>query len=105
MAVTKKPIKASALKYVIVRCERSGCFAGELESRTGREVVLRNCRRLWYWDGAASLSQLAMEGVSKPGNCKFPPETDRHELLDVIEIMDTTDAARVSIKGVKEWRS
>ena len=54
--------------YFIVRTYSAGVFAGEIESRNGKEVVMRNARRLWYWDGAASLSQLAMEGVSEPEN-------------------------------------
>lgn len=78
-------------------------FSGELESRTGQEVVLRNARRLWYWSGAASLSQLAVEGTADPKNCKFPCEVDRVELLQAIEILDVSDKAKESIKGVKVW--
>lgn len=93
-----------ALKYVIVRTYSAGVFAGELESRNGQEVVLLNARRLWYWKGAASLSQMATTGTSCPADCKFPPEVPRVELLQAIEILDVTDEARASIKGVKEWR-
>ncbi len=95
---------AKKRKYVIVRTYSAGVFAGELESRKGQEVVMRNARRLWYWDGAASLSQLAMEGTKKPENCKFPCEVDRVELLQAIEILDVTDVAKKSIKGVKVWQ-
>jgi hypothetical protein len=91
------------MKYVIVRTYSAGVFAGEIESRNGKEVVLRNARRLWYWDGAASLSQLAMEGTKKPQNCKFPCEVDRVELLEAIEILDVTEKAKESIKSVKIW--
>lgn len=91
-------------KYVIVRTYSAGVFAGELESRNGKEVVLINARRLWYWSGAASLSQLAMEGVSKPNECKFPCEVKRVELLEAIEILDVSDKAENSIKGVKIWK-
>jgi hypothetical protein len=94
----------SGNRYVIVRTYSAGVFAGELESRSGRDVVMRNARRLWYWDGAASLSQLAMDGTSKPENCKFPCEVDRVELLEAIEILDVTDKARESIKAVPVWR-
>jgi hypothetical protein len=90
-------------KYVIVRTYSAGVFAGELESRTGQEVVLKNARRLWYWAGAASLSQLAMEGVKKPKECKFPREVDRVELLQAVEILDTTTEAQESIRSVKVW--
>jgi len=89
--------------YVIVRTYSAGVFAGFLESRSGKEVVLTNARRLWYWKGAASLSQLAMSGTSNPAGCKFPVAVDRVELLEAIEILDCTDAARQSIESVPVW--
>lgn len=91
------------LKYVIVRTYSAGVFAGQLESRKGQEVVLRDARRIWYWSGAASLSQLAMEGTKDPTNCKFPCEVDRVELLQAVEILDTTPKAEKSIKKVPVW--
>jgi len=91
------------MEYKIVRTYSAGVFAGEIESRNGREVVMRNARRLWYWSGAASLSELAMKGVANPKECKFPIAVDRVELLEVVEILDTTPEARKSIEGVPEW--
>ena len=91
------------LKYVMVRTYSAGVFAGHLESRNGREVVLRNARRIWKWSGAASLSQLATDGTSNPSECKFPCEVDRVELLEVIEIIDITEKARKSINSVPVW--
>ena len=91
------------LKYVIVRTYSAGVFAGELESRKGQEVVMRNARRLWYWSGAASLSQLAMEGVKNPSGCKFPCPVDRVELLQAVEILDVTPEAKKNIEGVPIW--
>ena len=91
------------MKYVIVRTNRAGVFAGFLESRKGQETVMRDARRLWYWDGAASLSQMAMEGTKAPDACKFPVAVDRVELLDAVEILDVTAQARASIEGVKVW--
>lgn len=100
---TEKAEQVDGMKYVIVRTYSAGVFAGYLKSRNGQEVVLVNARRLWYWAGAASLSQLAMEGVSKPDECKFPCEVATVELLQVIEILDCTEAARLSIKNVDVW--
>lgn len=91
-------------RYVIVRTYSAGVFAGTIESRNGKEVVLRNARRIWYWSGAASLSQLAVDGTSDPKNCKFPCEVDRVELLQAIEIIDVTASAEASIKGVPVWQ-
>jgi hypothetical protein len=90
-------------RYVIVRTESAGVFAGTIESQTDRQVVLRNARRLWFWSGAASLSQLAEGGTSKPKSCKFPVAVSRAELFQVIEILDVSDVARKSIEGVAIW--
>jgi hypothetical protein len=90
-------------KHVIARTYSAGVFAGTLKARDGKEVVLTNARRIWYWDGAASLSQLAVDGVSKPDNCKFPAAVYEVLLTETIEIIPTTEKARASIDGVKVW--
>lgn len=90
-------------RYVIVRTCSAGVFAGYFVSRNGREVKLCDARRLWYWSGAASLSQLAMEGVKNPDECKFPCEVTSVELLEAIEILDVTNEARESIANVPVW--
>lgn len=90
-------------RYVIVRTYSAGVFAGELVRRDGKDVELKNARRLWYWAGAASLSQLAVSGTSKPKDCKFPVEVSRVELTEAIEILDVTLEARASIAAVKPW--
>jgi len=90
-------------KYVIARTYSAGVFAGTMEKRDGKEAVLSNARRIWYWDGAASLSQLAVDGTSKPKNCKFPAAVPEILLTEVIEIIPCTDKARESIEGVPVW--
>ena len=91
-------------KYVIVRTYSAGVFAGNLQSRNGQEVVLTDARRLWYWSGAASLSQLAVDGTKDPSNCKFPVPVPRVELLQAIEILDVSEVAERSIKAVRIWQ-
>ena len=87
----------------IVRTDSAGVFFAEIESRNGKEGVLRNSRRLWYWSGAASLSQLATTGTSNPAGCKFPVAVDRMELTEIIEIIDVTEIAAKSIDSVPVW--
>nr|DAT68267.1 MAG TPA: hypothetical protein [Caudoviricetes sp.] len=88
----------------IVRCDRSGVFYGEIESRDGQDVVMKNARCLWIWYGAASLLQLALEGVKQPKDCKFTVTVDSLEILDAIEIIPCTDAAVESIEAVEQWK-
>ena len=91
------------MEYKIVRTYSAGVFAGYIESREGREVVMRNVRRIWYWDGACSLSELAVNGTCKPDECKFAIPVDRILVTEAIEILDVTEKAKESIEGVKEW--
>lgn len=98
--IKKQPLNSD---YKIVRTYSAGVFFGIVESRNGCEVVMRDARRIWYWAGAASLSQLAVEGTKKPAECKFPCAVDRVELLEVIEILDVTEKAKKSLDSVPVW--
>lgn len=91
------------MKKFIIRGEKSGVFYGEIASRKGREVYIKNCRRLWYWSGAASLSELALSGVKRPKDCKFTVTVGELVILDVIEIIPCTEKSTKSIEGVREW--
>ena len=92
-------------RYVIVRTYSAGVFAGTLIEKSGKEVTLLNARRLWHWKGAASLSQLAVEGTSSPAECRFPCEVARVQLTEAIEILEVSDKARASIKEVPIWKA
>jgi hypothetical protein len=98
-------VNTAGLLYVIIRTYSAGVHAGYLKSHNGKECELLSARRLWYWAGAASLSQLAMEGVSRPEECKFPVEVQSITLTEVIEIISCTEKARLSIAGVSIWKS
>lgn len=91
-------------KKVIVRGDRSGVFFGELIKKNGQEVTLKNCRRLWYWDGSSSISQLSKEGTKRPDNCKFTVVVEKIIITDAIEIILCTNKAIESIEGVSEWK-
>ena len=88
----------------IVRSNGAGVFFGEVKSKSGDTVVMTNARRLWYWDGASSLSELAQYGTAKPDNCKFPCPVDEVEVLNVLEILSVTEDAARSIDEVREWK-
>ena len=111
---TKKSAKKTAAKstkktarrpYVIVRCRNAGVHAGELVARKGTEVRLANSRRLWYWDGAASLSEIAVYGASKPQNCKFCVVLPTVDVLDACEIIVCQPAGERMIREQPAWRA
>lgn len=104
-SVTQMAQKLDGMEYCMVRTYSAGVFAGYIESRDGKEAVLRNARRIWMWAGAASLSQLATDGTSSPNNCKFPVAVDKVILTEVIEIIPITEKAKKSIEGVPVWKN
>ena len=91
-------------QYYIIRADRAGVFFGQIENRNGDEVTMRNVRRIWYWDGANSISQLAVDGTAKPNNCKFTVTVEQMTILGVIEIIPCTEKAAKSIMAVREWK-
>jgi hypothetical protein len=90
-------------KYCIVRTYSAGVFAGIVKSIKGKEAVLTNARRLWYWSGSASLSQMAVDGTKDPKNCKFPVAVPKVLLTEVIEVIPATEEAQKSIESVPVW--
>lgn len=90
-------------KYVLVRCTNSGVHAGELISHTGTQVTLSNSRRIWFWSGAASLSELAIRGAKNVGACKFPAPVDEIMLLDACEIITCSSEGEQMIRHCPVW--
>lgn len=93
--------ESSNKEKVIVRA-RSGVFFGRLE-RHGNNGRIYDVRRLWHWDGAASLSELAVKGPSKPENCKFPTPVTWIDVSDIIEVLPVTERAQAAIDAVPIW--
>lgn len=91
-------------KKCIIRCDRSGVFFGTLESLKGRQAKISNVRNIWYWDGAASVMQLAAGGVTNPNCCKFTVTVSEIFVTDAIQIIPCTDEAIKNIEAVKPWK-
>jgi hypothetical protein len=123
MQIEHNEIEVNGVKYVkkssqetampatnvfMVRSYAAGVFYGEIESKkhevSGLVVTMKNARRVWYWAGAASLSQLATEGTKKPHECKFPAPVSSVELMNVVEIIPLTEAALKNLNGVAVWK-
>ncbi len=105
-AVPKKPARRAPSKsgafikpgeYCIVRARDAGVHAGEYVSHSGREVALKNSRRLWYWkaNDSVSLSGVADAGVSSQS--RIAPTVARIVIGDACEIIPCTKAAKDSI--------
>ena len=97
--------KSPQRQYVIVRCRNAGVHAGELVSRSGTEVRLANSRRIWYWRGAASLSELAVYGAKDREACKFGVTLPAIDVLDACEIIACQPEGERMIREQAEWRA
>ena len=91
-------------KKVIVRGDRSGVFFGTLESVNERTVKLSKVRNIWYWNGAASIMQIANEGVKDKEGSKLTVVVESLVLLDVVQIIPCTNEAITNIESVREWK-
>lgn len=89
--------------FVVVRGV-VGVYAGYLLSEKDREVELRDCFCLWYYSGAASLNQLALEGVKYPDKCKFSVSVPIMRLKDIFQIIPISDKAKENLLSVKRWK-
>lgn len=95
-------------KKVIIRSYGAGVFFGTLNEAEKCEdkytVELLNCRRIWKWEGACSITQLAVDGTKDPENCRFTLTEPSIVVTSVIEIHKCTEASINSIEAVKEWK-
>lgn len=94
-------------KTVIVRTHSAGVWFGKVKTLEGSIAIITEARRLWYWSGAASLSQLATEGTKRPNDCKFTltiNDEDGVYLPQVIEVLPCTVQSIENINDVKVWK-
>jgi len=104
---TKQVVNTEGMPCVIVRSYDAGVFCGFIDNNDCVDdkttVTLYNARRLWRWSGAASLSQLCVDGVANKNDCKFPCEVEWVVLNRVCEILPCSETAKRSIDEVEVW--
>lgn len=91
-------------QYYIVRAARAGIFFGKIKEIYPEFVTMTDVRKLWYWDGAAAVEQIALDGVSAPENCKFTVTVQEMEIMEPIQVIPCTSKATDIIKAVREWK-
>lgn len=102
--VRPSALVATTDQRYIIRCERAGVFYAFLAGRRGSEADLVDARRIHYWDGAASLSQMAVDGIGKPDQSRVTVTVPSMTVLGVIEVIPCSDKACASIDAVEDWR-
>lgn len=103
MKAIEKMIKNG--QKVIVRTANAGVFYGVITELEGETAEIKDCRRIWSWKGAATLSELAESGTKKPKECRFTVTVSSLVVMGVMEIIPCTEAASKSIEEVPVWRA
>ncbi len=103
-----KAIEKLIGKRVVIRSDRAGVFYGtlnEIEPCGDKYTVeLTNVRRLWYWEGAASITQIAEEGVKQPKECRFTMWQDSIVVAGIVELHEAKKEAQDIIDNVWIWK-
>jgi hypothetical protein len=68
------------------------------------EATIYNSRRLFYWKGACSLSQIANDGVKNPTECQFAQVVSEQDLKQIVEVLPCTEKAKKIIEEVAVWQ-
>lgn len=106
---TSNVVTPDGLRAVLIRSYAAGVHFGFLKdekfTESGKVVTLIKTRRIWAWSGAASLSQMAIEGVKNPSNCKFSVVVPEMEIVNVIETIPLTSAAFDNLSNVPVWKN
>lgn len=106
--VSQQADKLEGMERVIIRSYGAGVFIGYLKDKeaeaNGVNVVLRKAKRIHYWSGACSLTQLALDGTNDGGNCRITDPIDEQFIANVIEILPVTEKASKNIDEVKAWK-
>jgi hypothetical protein len=107
-SVTVKADELDGLERCIVRSYGAGVFYGYVKEKkaeqNGVNIVLLKAKRIHYWSGACSLTQLAMEGTKDESNCRITEAIDSQFIANVIEILPMTRNAEENLDKVTIWK-
>lgn len=73
-------------EFYLIRTRSAGVHFGTLIEKNGMEVSLSNARRLWSWNGALSLHEVASKGIDLK-NSKVSVPIEEITLPEAIEII------------------
>ena len=91
-------------QYYIVRTNRAGVFFGKIAERTANEITMTDVRKIWQWDGACSVEQLALDGTKRPSECKLTVSVPEMIIAEPIQIIPCTEKATKILAGVAVWQ-
>lgn len=107
-SVQQSAEKLDDMDYVLIRSHGAGVFIGYLKSKeyqpAGTVVTLVNSRNIYYWNGAAGISQIAENGISDSSSSKLTIPVKLREVSNVIEILPISKTAQENLDKIPVWK-
>lgn len=97
-------MEIKANQNYIVRTKDAGVFFGKIKEYNKDEITMADVRKVWYWDGACAVEQLALDGVTKPDNCKLTVVIPEMVIAKPIQIIPCTEKASKILSEIKVWK-
>lgn len=90
-------------KKIIARIDRAGVFHGTLDHIDNDILRLKDARRIYYWEGALSVTDMASQGLTS-GKISAPVSTVEFMREKIVELNECSAEASTSIEAIKVWK-
>lgn len=91
-------------KEIIARIDRAGVFHGVLDYKDANVTRMKDVRRIYYWQGALSVTDMAVNGI-KAGKVTVPASCVEFETNNVVELIECSLEASEKIKKITRWKA
>jgi hypothetical protein len=91
-------------KYCIIRTYAAGVHVGYIKQIDLKNLTieLTDSRRIWYWEGAFTLSAVANDGI-KDG--KLSAKTEKIIITQLVEIIPCSDKAKKQLENMSIYNA
>ena len=91
-------------KKIIARIDRAGVFHGTLDYIDGEIIRLKDARRIYYWNGALSVTDIAAKGITG-GKVTIPVSTVEFMSDKIVELNECSEESTKSIESINAWKN
>ena len=105
MKTTKTTNSALIGKKIIARIERAGVFHGVLDYKDAEITRMTHVRRIYYWQGALSVTDMAVNGISAASKVTVPASVVEFDTPQVVELIECSNEASQVIENITPWKA
>ena len=90
-------------KICIVRSNMAGVFFGEVQEIEGSQVLIKNARKIWRWNGANTVEDIANTGVLSVSKVTVMVDLVLIEKFE--QIIPCTEFAITNLTNQPAWKA